>query len=427
MDNTQSYVWACHLLNYQDPDLTLHSAQVRDWYSSEDGLDLHVLDADRSALQDAAAAADDALRRQRDQLTKLAAAWQGAGADSARDFVRRHCDGAAKVTADLRAAADALTGLRDALWQIVDKKVAAVVGIDNRRQAQRPVWLGAAQTVITGAGDRAAASELIDQQVKPFVDNDIRGDWLAAVRSAISTLSGSYDAATAGLTSIASVHFDVPAELGPTSVPPKQPAAAPVGDDPAPVTRAATATAPSSPAPSAAPSMPSMPSAPASSPAMAAAPMPAMTPTQMPAAMPSGPGATPMTAPSGLEGVAQRFADGLGTLLPSLSDGALPDELDGDPPELDESADDEDVDEPEEIEAETDDGDDERDCTTTEHKEGEPPADGEPPPVEPGPVEPVPAEPPPAMPPAPGVPEAPAAESGTPCEIAADELPQAGQ
>ena len=51
VDNTQSYVWACHLLNYQNPDLTLHSAQIRDWYSSEDGLDLHVLEADQSAVQ----------------------------------------------------------------------------------------------------------------------------------------------------------------------------------------------------------------------------------------------------------------------------------------------------------------------------------------------------------------------------------------
>ena len=49
----------------------------------------------------------------------------------------------------------------------------------------------------TGAGDRAAASELIDQQVKPFVDNDIRADWLTAMRSAMAAVAAPYDAATA--------------------------------------------------------------------------------------------------------------------------------------------------------------------------------------------------------------------------------------
>ncbi len=56
--------------------------------------------------------------------------------------------------------------------------------IDDRRLAQRAEWLAAAQTVTTGAGDRAAASELVDQQIKPFVDNDIRSDWLAAMHRA---------------------------------------------------------------------------------------------------------------------------------------------------------------------------------------------------------------------------------------------------
>ncbi|MFZ0832259.1 MAG: hypothetical protein WAM92_04085, partial [Mycobacterium sp.] len=215
VDNTQSYVWACHLLNYQDPDLTVHSAQIRDWYSSEDGLDLGVLEADHSAVQVLAAAADDALRRQREQLTSLAAAWQGDGAASAQDFVRRHCDTAETVTTSLRTAADALAGLRDALWGIVDQKVATIGAIDDRRRAERPAWLGAAQTVITGVGDRAVASELLDQQVKPFVDKDIRLDWLAAVRTAIASIGSSYEAATTGLRSAAPVQFEVPGDLGP--------------------------------------------------------------------------------------------------------------------------------------------------------------------------------------------------------------------
>ena len=75
VDNIGDYVWACHLLGYQNPDLTLHAAQVRDWYGSEDGLDLRALEADRAAL-DAAATA-----------TRQCATAAGA-ADSARWPVR---------------------------------------------------------------------------------------------------------------------------------------------------------------------------------------------------------------------------------------------------------------------------------------------------------------------------------------------------
>src|SRR6185312_6754495 len=108
VDDTQTYVWACHLLDYQNPDLTLHSAQVRDWFSSEDGMDLRVLDADGSEVQAVAAVADDVLARQRDQLAALDAAWRGAGASSAEEFLRGHCDAAAGVAASMRSAAEAL-------------------------------------------------------------------------------------------------------------------------------------------------------------------------------------------------------------------------------------------------------------------------------------------------------------------------------
>ena len=56
VDTVGEYVWACHLLGYQNPDLTVHPAQVRDWYSSEDGLDLRALEADRAALESVAVA-----------------------------------------------------------------------------------------------------------------------------------------------------------------------------------------------------------------------------------------------------------------------------------------------------------------------------------------------------------------------------------
>ena len=75
----------------------------------------------------------------------------------------------------MRTAADALATLRDNLWHAVDGKVAATISADAAHRAE---WLAAAHTVTTGAGDRAAASERIDQEVKPFVDNNIRAQWL---------------------------------------------------------------------------------------------------------------------------------------------------------------------------------------------------------------------------------------------------------
>ena len=67
VDNIGDYVWACHLLGYQNADLTLHPAQVRDWYSSEDGLDLRALESDRAALSAVADVEESSLQvRSRD-------------------------------------------------------------------------------------------------------------------------------------------------------------------------------------------------------------------------------------------------------------------------------------------------------------------------------------------------------------------------
>ena len=187
VDNIQTYVWACHVLGYANPDLTLHASQVSDWYGSEDGLDLRALDADCAALEAAVAATEDALTRQDDQLGALSAAWQGRSADLSREFLHRHGEASAAAAAAVRTTADALATLRDNLWHTVDGKVAAAITAEGRAPDE---WLAAAQTVTTGAGDRAAASERIDQEVKPFVDNDIRTDWLAAMRSAMAAVSG---------------------------------------------------------------------------------------------------------------------------------------------------------------------------------------------------------------------------------------------
>ncbi len=474
VDNIGNYVWAAHLLGYQHPDLTLHASQVRDWYTCEDGLDLRALDADCTALEAAAAATADALRPQGDALAALSGAWQGRGAIASREFLMRHADAAAAAAAGVRTAGEALVALRDNLWQMVDGKVAAAMAIDDRRLTERADWLAAAKTVTTGAGDRAVASELIDQEVKPFVDNDIRSDWLTAMRTTTASVAASYDAATAGLATDPAAVFQVPGELGPAWSPPSSsearvpdepvrsaggvashPAAvvsAPPAASSAPPPMAPSAAAPVGPPPALPPCMPPpapMPPAPVPEPAPTAPAMAA--PPSMPALGELGGGLPGSTG--GLAGLGQQLFDALGGLLNPGGD-ALPDRPGIDPPEPPEPAAPEtepavvegdepdgekpDETEPDEGESDADEPDEQidpaglgnsapADTTPTDGCDEEP-ADA-PPPGEPtpAPVEPAPTPapiPPPADPPAPG---SPAAANETPCEIAADELPQVGQ
>ena len=434
VDNIQTYVWACHVLGYANPDLTLHASQVRDWYGSEDGLDLRALDADCAALEAAVAATEDALTRQDDQLGALSAVWQGRSADLSREFLRRHGEASAAAAAAVRTAADALATLRDNLWHTVDGKVAAAIAAEDRAPDE---WLAAAHTVTTGAGDRAAASERIDQEVKPFVDNDIRADWLTAMRSAMAGVMESYDAATAELTAEPDAVFEVPGELGPSWTPP------PRDDEVATVPAAASpiaqpAAAPQSwGAPAAAP-MPANPSPPMQSP-MQPPMQPPVAPVDAGSAAPAM--AAPPSAPSlgglpdvgsGLSGLGRQLADAFGGLLGS-ADEAMADTPDVDDPELDEDVDDEldddpDEDEDEHVEPAADPEEEpaaedpvEAPIVETACEPAEPPVEP-PPPEEPAPT-PAPVPPPPE----PLPPPEPMGAAETPCEIAADELPQVGQ
>jgi hypothetical protein len=429
VDNIQTYVWACHVLGYANPDLTLHASQVRDWYGSEDGLDLRALDADCAALEAAVAATEDALTRQDDQLGALPAAWQGRSADLSREFLRRHGEASAAAAAAVRTTAYALTTLRDNLWHTVDGKVAAAIAADDRAPDE---WLAAAHTVTTGAGDRAAASERIDQEVKPFVDNDIRADWLTAMRSAIAAVMDLYDAATAELTAEPDAVFDVPGDLGPTWTPP------PRDDGVATVPAAASAVAPTvaappswgaPPSPMPAPPPPApMPPPPPAPPVDAGSTAPAM------AAPPSAPSLSGLPdVGSGLSGLGQQLADAFGSLLGS-ADEALADTPDIDDGELDEDVNDKLADDPEDGDEPVEPAADPEEESAAEEPVEAPvvesadacePAET---PVEPPPPEqpaPTPAPVPPPSEPAP--PPSPAAAAETPCEIAADELPQVGE
>ena len=432
VDNIQTYVWACHVLGYANPDLTLHASQVRDWYGSEDGLDLRALDADCAALEAAVAATENALTRQDDQLGELSAAWQGRSADLSREFLRRHGEASTAAAAAVRTTADALATLRDNLWHAVDGKVAAAIAADDRAPDE---WLAAAHTVTTGAGDRAAASERIDQEVKPFVDNDIRADWLTATRSAMAAVMDLYDAATAELTAEPDAVFDVPGDLGPSWTAP------PRGGDVATVPAAASAVPP----PVAAPQSWGAPSAPMPTPAPPPpVPMPPPLPVPPVDAGSTAPAmAAPPSAPSlgglpdvgsGLSGIGQQLADAFGSLVGS-ADEALADTPDIDEPTVDEDVDDElDDDEPEDDDESVEPAADPEEDPAAEEPVSEPgiEADDTCEPAE-TPVEPPPPdEPAPTLAPVPPLPEpapspSPAAAAETPCEIAADELPQVGE
>ncbi len=213
VDDIQTYVSACGLRGYQDPDLTSHGAQVRDWYGSEDGLDLQALDADCAALRAAAEYADQAARLAQQQAGSLSGAWTGTGADAAADFLRRHCDSSVALAQAVHAAAETCAGLRDELWRIVDRRVEATMTVARTAEAHRGVWLAACRSVLAGNFGKEV-TEVVETQVKAFVHGVVRGDWVSAMQSATAGTVGAYRTAIDAIRP-GHVRFDVPGELGP--------------------------------------------------------------------------------------------------------------------------------------------------------------------------------------------------------------------
>lgn len=252
VEHTQSYVAACHALGYQQPGLTDHASELRDRYGDEDGLDLRALDRDCTDLRAAGVAAQEAVRLQRAQLTELAAAWTGPGGDAAVRFLQQHCDAANVMVTELRAAAQRCESLRDNLWFLVDSKVATAIALDDRSAARRPAWLGAAAAVTTGVGDRRAAEDVLRREVLPYVDNDIRDEWLTAMRATSEGVETSYGMVIDRMTAAPTVRFEFPGGLLSTSpswrplpVDAPVPADLPVlADPPAPAETAAPADPP---------------------------------------------------------------------------------------------------------------------------------------------------------------------------------------
>ncbi|MGN6339210.1 MAG: hypothetical protein ACTHMN_24690, partial [Mycobacterium sp.] len=212
VEHTQAYVQACHALGYENFDLTTHPAQIREWYASEDGLDLRALDRDCAELRAAGVVAAEALRMQRAQVAELAAAWAGPSGDAAVQLLQRHCDTADAVATELRAAAQRYESLRDNLWYLIDSEVATAIAVDDRVRVQRPAWLAAVAAVT--AGDRDGAADVVRQQVMPYVDNDIRNDWLTAMRSTSDGVETSYAMVIDKMTASPTARFEFPGDFG---------------------------------------------------------------------------------------------------------------------------------------------------------------------------------------------------------------------
>jgi hypothetical protein len=455
VDDFAEYVHASQQLGHQHPEL----ARLAEQYAAEEGLNLSALDTDAEAVAAAAALADDAVRQHADLITALMGSWVGPGAAAALDFLRRHHQAAATAAAAVGEAAATLGALRDELWRAVDAKVAATLAIDGRAVGQRATWLAAARTVATGSGDRSVASELIDQQVEPFVANDIRADWLEAMRAGSASVSAAYDTAVARLGAGSQPIFEVPGALGPEWIAPFEqravtaggPLAASVRDPlPSPVGGSAGV----------APAAVAMP-APAPGPGLAS-PAPLMPEAQQVGQPLSPTGAAPFGdlgsgAPSlgsgasglggmGLSGIGQQLSDLIGGLIGASADAA-PQLSELNSPDLDEAEDlndkrddarddetakdpddEETAKDPDDEETAKDDPDDEEpepvgatvESETEPQDETEVPAEVPPPPA----ATEVPPEPDPPIPPA-GLEAVPGPK--TPCEIAADELPQVGE
>jgi hypothetical protein len=435
VEHTQTYVRACQVLGYHDPELTSRPNQIRDWYDSEEGLDLRALDGDCAQLRAAVGAVMEALQMQRAQVDELAAAWSGPGAESAVAFLQRHCEAANAVATEVRAAAQRCESLRDNLWHLVDVKVATAIAVDDRTLANRPAWMAAAAAVTTGAGEPKTA-EVVQQQITPYVDNDIRAEWLTAMRSARDGVATSYDMVIDKFAAAAPVYFEIPVDQSPGRAPFQPvPAAAPAVLAPAVALPAL--------APDPAPAAMSTPAAPASAFGTSAAPAPLTPPTSdwgtamgdgsaLPGGLGSAAGLDGLGGLGGLGGLANRIVDEMSGLLASAGDelddpSGLDDPLDADGPDdkaPDDEADDDEADDAESA-AEPDKPADIQAAQAEEAKPADAPPLAGPPAADmaPAATPPIDAPPPGARPP-----DAAAPVSGkTPCEIAADELPKAGQ
>jgi len=428
VDDLQIYVSACGRRGYNHPDLTARPDQVRRWYGAHDGMDARLLDADAATLRETArdgAAAVDTLRG---AISDASAAWTGAGGTAGLDFLRRHCHNLDLLMQNLHTATGVYDTLRDELWAIIDRHVTGTAAIDARTQPTS--WRAASHAVLGGAAVPEEMAAIVDDQITPFVDGVVATEWLGLMRRSADDVTTAYRRAIEAISACPAVHFELPGALDfgrqPAVTARPAPGYPPPRAQPLPPVAAPSAALPVSAPPAAAPALPTVPAAVADPGMGALGSMPGMPP------IPSGPTLPSFDGTGGSSGLGGSGHPGGLPDAPDLPEPDLP-ELGGEPdePDLDEPAPE---DEPGELTES-----DEPDPDPDPDPEPEPDPDPDPEPdsedeadsEEPHPdgPEPAPAEFPPAPPPpdcAPPEVAAPA-PSGSPCEIAADELPQAGQ
>jgi hypothetical protein len=456
VDEIQTYVEACRLRGYQHADLT--ATRIRDWYTAEEGLDLRVLDADCATLRGIAGDAGEALRSARSLAVALADAWTGQGGAVAAEFVRRHCNTAEILVEALRVAADVCAVLRDELWQVADRRVAQTQEIVDRARAQRPVWLAAAHAVLAGGQVDDDAVRTVDGQLKPFVDNAIGVEWVSAMRLADGDATAAFRAAIDGAGAGARLRFEVPGDLGPrTSAPQAAMQGAEAVAPPVGASRHVVSPGARSPTGNDWPAMPTDLLAPSVPPVIGPAPSPAV---PSPNASDTLAALPPLYPGTGLPGLGTAGVPGLGgasaapnllaDTLGGLLGGRHGDEL-SDPPDLPDRDQSEHSGELAEIddkayESHVPEGQPDESTSDTSTADGsdDPPTDPANADCDEAPPEPLPAgrpaddaasdaEPPEtkepvAAPPPPTAEGSPTAEvPDTPCAIAADELPHAGE
>lgn len=210
VDTITTYVAACLAVDRPAGGLTVPA--VREWYAAEAGLKLDALDADSAALAAMAHTAEESVTVEGEVLATMAQVWQGESGSAAEEFIQRHWTGGAAMVASLRDASAVLASLRDDLGALVDAKVDAVMRFDDRRAAEHPIWLAGAEAVLHGQGGREA-SAVVNHQVGPYVDDEVRREWLPAMRTATDSVSAAYDDALVRLADDPAGEFALPGEM----------------------------------------------------------------------------------------------------------------------------------------------------------------------------------------------------------------------
>jgi len=229
---------------------SISAARVRDLGGAQDGLQLDVLEADAAALAAAASTAEEALGIAAAAAGVLAQAWRSGTGSAATEFLNRQCTSGRTVVDDLAAAADTVRQLRDELAAQIRVCETVTASVESRIR-ESPGWLDAARAVLSGRAD-AVAVGMVGGEIAPYIETTVAGEWAPAMASAAAGVTAAYRRATAALSGATPVRFETPA----------MPAAAPkVGSahaaGPAPGPAPALMAAPQIPAPS--PSAPPLP------------------------------------------------------------------------------------------------------------------------------------------------------------------------